>query len=456
MDISLPLLSETKATAIGKHLLERVKVSPIGAERLKVRGIFQAIDVVNENNRRYPESIWDTNLGEDSPLMQRTRARKTLGELEHPESGTTHLGRVSHLIENVWKEELTEGNPFEVPPGKYVIGEALIFNTPSGQILQELYTCGVPVGISSRGRGDTRPGDDCDIVEDNYEAETWDFVYQPSVTSAYPSPVGESKSISTVAESVRRANVLLSEASKLEGKDIIELVELGGNMASIAKALASKPDAVSTFNSLNEKCRDIVKVIRTERESFSSIENQGKPEIKKRGVTVDPQESNDRQVELATQMAIRAVKAESQLKALKSSTHKGDGKKLSEEHATLKKRYNAAVKLADSLLQRARSEKHVRAQSEKKTEAAIALAEAMRTRISKAPVVDSKREIEPIKEDPAPKQPSAQVTEEKRIHNPAGTNEAEVQVESKPKVKSFMTLMVERTEGNKSKKPDQK
>lgn len=459
MDTSLPLLSENKAVVIGKHLLERVKVPPIDAERLRVRGIFQAIDVVNENNRKYPEPVWDTNLKEDSPLMQRIRARKTLGELEHPDSGTTHLGRVSHLIENAWKEELGEDNPYGAPPGKYVIGEALILDTPSGQILQELYTVGIPVGVSSRGRGDTRPGEDCDVVEDNYEAETWDFVYQPSVISAYPSPVGESKSVSTVEESVKRATKLLSEASKLEGKDIIELVELGSHMSAVARKLAgdSKPDTVSAFNSLNEKCKDIVKAIRTERESFNSTEDQEKATIKKRGVTVDPQESNDRQVEFATQLAIRTVKAEKQLEALKSGTTKGGDKTLSETHATLKKRYGAAVKLADNLLQRCRREKQARVVQEKRTTAAIAIAEAIRCKISKASIVDSEkgkivRTNKPIKEDRSTEQPLTKVTEEKAIHNPAeASKDKNVQIEPKPKPKSFITRIVERTEPHKKK-----
>jgi hypothetical protein len=183
--------SEHQVNVLGKPVLIERASDDEYEGRLRVRGIYQKVGAQNENGRVYPSSVWETVLKEGSRFMGRLREGRVLGELEHPESGNTHLARVSHKILKVWRESLDAGNEYEVPAGDYILGEEIVLNTPNGRILEELYRAHVPVGISSRGRGDTRPKGEVEEVLDNYELDTFDHVYQPSVVEATPRPVSE-------------------------------------------------------------------------------------------------------------------------------------------------------------------------------------------------------------------------------------------------------------------------
>lgn len=185
-------LNEIKAPFSFKRIpitdLEERKTLP---GRLRVRGIFQKADLRNANNRVYPHSVWATNLSEDSDFMKRLAERRVLGELEHPESGNTHLKRISHLIEKIWMETVGLDNEYGVPSGEYVVGQSLIMDTPNGRILKELFDVGVPVGISSRGRGDVTVVGGEEQVQDNYRLDTFDFVSNASVVESRPRPIEE-------------------------------------------------------------------------------------------------------------------------------------------------------------------------------------------------------------------------------------------------------------------------
>jgi len=193
----MKILKETHApeTFIPTKPLALVEGKGDGRKSWMIEGIFGKINAKNENNRRYPKAVWQKNLLETSPFRNRLKMRTVLGELEHPESGNTHLERVSHLITDAWMEDLTEQKIAQlglaemgVKPGEYVLGRYEILNTPRGLILKALHEAGVKVGISSRGRGDVRQIDGIDEVQDNYVLDTWDCVYLPSVSEAYPIP----------------------------------------------------------------------------------------------------------------------------------------------------------------------------------------------------------------------------------------------------------------------------
>jgi len=185
-------LVETSAPLRARHVYIPI-TEEAGGSRLRVRGPAQKIGEKNRNNRVYPESVWVRNLSESSPFMDRMKKRLTLGELEHPESGNTRLENVSHLVEKAWIQDLDrkESSQYEVAPGRYVMAESLILKTPKGQILRELFDVGVPVGISSRGRGNVENIDGVDVVQDDYELSTWDYVEDPSVIEAHHKPLKE-------------------------------------------------------------------------------------------------------------------------------------------------------------------------------------------------------------------------------------------------------------------------
>jgi len=186
------LLTESDNPLVSKLITEKV-VSSDGALRVKFRGPAQKENEVNQNNRLYPTAIWERTLRPDSPFMQKIDNRSGLGELEHPDSGNTHLGRVSRIIEKVWREPLQDNNDYGVPKGDYIMVEGTTLNTPMGNIESELLLMNIPVGQSSRGRGDTVNEGGVEMVQEDYDLDIFDAVYQPSVSTAYATRVVESK-----------------------------------------------------------------------------------------------------------------------------------------------------------------------------------------------------------------------------------------------------------------------
>lgn len=174
-----------------------VEDSKTGKTTYVVEGIFGKIGEKNENRRYYPFEEFERNLKEDSDFSRRIGSRSVLGELEHPDSGNTHLARVSHLITKVWMEQIEDSrirelgyDPNIVKPGHYVLGRFEVLETPNGNILKTLFESNIDVGVSSRGRGDTVDENGVDKVVD-YELDTFDCVYLPSVIEARPKHVTE-------------------------------------------------------------------------------------------------------------------------------------------------------------------------------------------------------------------------------------------------------------------------
>ncbi len=199
------ILLETDKPSVFKPIkMGLVENTKSGSKDFIVEGIFGKIDSVNENNRLYPREEFERNLKEGSIFRNKLKRRAVLGELEHPESGNTHLARVSHLITDVWIDQLDESkitklgyDTASVSPGTYVLGKMEIFNTPNGKILQELFERRVDVGVSSRGRGETKSESGFEKVYD-YDLETWDAVYLPSVTEARPKRIGEADELGSM------------------------------------------------------------------------------------------------------------------------------------------------------------------------------------------------------------------------------------------------------------------
>jgi hypothetical protein len=74
-----------------------------------------------------------------------------------------------------------------------LIGTVEVLSTPSGNILKELFRCGIKLGISSRGLGSVRQlGEGGLEVQDDFELIAFDFVSNPSTHGAFLSPVNES------------------------------------------------------------------------------------------------------------------------------------------------------------------------------------------------------------------------------------------------------------------------
>ena len=72
------------------------------------------------------------------------------------------------------------------------MGKIEILPTPSGNILTQLFKNGITVGVSSRGMGSLKPGQNgVQEVQDDFELLCWDFVSTPSTPGAYVHPIKE-------------------------------------------------------------------------------------------------------------------------------------------------------------------------------------------------------------------------------------------------------------------------
>jgi hypothetical protein len=139
---------------------------------MKIRGIFQRADEVNNNKRIYPKALMEEHVKEMQPAI---RENRLLGELDHPAYDVVKLSNASHKITKLEMQ------------GNDVIGEAVILGTPAGKVAQELIKGGVAIGISSRGTGTLAEGKGGHSTVKEYHGITYDLVADPSTRGAFPS-----------------------------------------------------------------------------------------------------------------------------------------------------------------------------------------------------------------------------------------------------------------------------
>ena len=168
-----------------------VKISPLQLTEnvnkktgnLIVEGVLATAEVKNGNGRYYSKGLWDREMDKYNQLIQE---RRSMGELDHPESSVINLQNVSHLISEYWWD------------GDNVMGKIEILPTPSGNILKELMKSGVTVGVSSRGMGSLEENRQGVLeVQDDFELLCWDFVSTPSNPGSYMHTINEGKNIVT-------------------------------------------------------------------------------------------------------------------------------------------------------------------------------------------------------------------------------------------------------------------
>ena len=131
-------------------------------------------------------------------MKTKIQNKRALGELDHPESSVVNLKNVSHNITQIdWN-------------GDDVVGTVEILNTPSGNILKELFKAGIELGISSRGMGSVRQIDESTSeVQEDFQLVGWDFVSDPSTQGAFMKPVNESKQYNKLNEHNTEAHALI-------------------------------------------------------------------------------------------------------------------------------------------------------------------------------------------------------------------------------------------------------
>lgn len=155
-------------------------------------GIFMQAELKNRNGRRYP--LNELTVAVKNAEQRIKESKGIMGELDHPQTLSINLDRVSHVITDIRLE------------GSNAMGKAKLIDTPMGAIAKELVKSGVALGVSSRGAGNVNESGDVS----GFQFVTVDIVAQPSAPNAYPNTVYESlelykngHNIMELAEAVR-------------------------------------------------------------------------------------------------------------------------------------------------------------------------------------------------------------------------------------------------------------
>jgi hypothetical protein len=152
----------------GKFLIEDMR--PEGG-RLFLKGAMQRCEAPNQNKRIYPTKVLHREFENYFKAVKENRA---MGELDHPETSTVSLEKVSHVVREMW----WDGNTW--------MGRIEVLPTPCGKILENLIDAGVTLGISSRGVGSTNTNNEgLDLVQDDFTLVCFDMVAEPSTHGAY-------------------------------------------------------------------------------------------------------------------------------------------------------------------------------------------------------------------------------------------------------------------------------
>ena len=151
-----------------------------GNKNYKIKGIFMQADIKNRNGRVYPMEVLEKEVRRYT--KENIAQKRAFGELGHPEGPTINLERASHMITSL------------APDGKNFIGEAKIFKTPMGKIVESLMDEGAKLGVSSRGMGSLNQKNGANYVRnDFYLATAADIVADPSAPNAFVEGVMEGK-----------------------------------------------------------------------------------------------------------------------------------------------------------------------------------------------------------------------------------------------------------------------
>ena len=138
-----------------------------------IGGVATQGNVGNENKRYYRTKLWERECDKKQELI---KIGKLLGELDHPDDGKSRLEKTDVRYTKLEMD------------GDYMNFEAVVLDTPSGDILKGLLRGGVGVDISTRGFGSTKnekiDGKEWEVVQDDYDMVGIDQVVGHSSLSA--------------------------------------------------------------------------------------------------------------------------------------------------------------------------------------------------------------------------------------------------------------------------------
>lgn len=145
-----------------------------GKKNLFIEGCYMVYGKGNKNGRVYSEGVMRKEVGRY--LKEVVNEKRAYGELNHPSGPQINLDRVSHLIEKL-----------DVRNDGTVWGRAKVLDTPMGNIARGLIEGGANLGVSSRGLGSLKAGQNGLMeVQDDFRIVTAaDIVADPSAPGAF-------------------------------------------------------------------------------------------------------------------------------------------------------------------------------------------------------------------------------------------------------------------------------
>lgn len=156
-------------------ILEASKHSTNAGDEYVLKGIAAQFGKENNNNRIYEEGEYLPHL---DYLKEKIKAKRLLGELDHPEKFDISLNNVSHVVEDLEYDK----------NGRVLNIKVKLLDTPAGQIAKKLVDAGVPLSISSRAAGNVGPDKKVQIKK----IFTYDLVADPGFQDAQLERVYES------------------------------------------------------------------------------------------------------------------------------------------------------------------------------------------------------------------------------------------------------------------------
>jgi hypothetical protein len=164
------LLVEVQTFRVDPIMLRESMSNPTAP--FKVKGILQRANILNQNGRLYPKDVLLREAKKYADTF--IRENRALGELDHPETSVVNLKNACHKVTEMHWE------------GDDLVGTVEVLTTPSGNILRELFRCGVNVGISSRALGSlNKVSESKSVVGEDLELIAFDFVSNPSTPGAF-------------------------------------------------------------------------------------------------------------------------------------------------------------------------------------------------------------------------------------------------------------------------------
>jgi len=150
-----------------------------GEKQFFIEGVFMQAEQKNKNGRVYPKQILAKEA--NRYVTEYVNKNRALGELNHPTGPSVNLDRVSHKV--TWLYE--NNNDF--------YGKAKILDTPCGQIVKNLMSEGVKLGVSTRGMGSLEKRGGINVVKEDFMLAAIDIVADPSAPNAFVNGIMEGR-----------------------------------------------------------------------------------------------------------------------------------------------------------------------------------------------------------------------------------------------------------------------